>query len=97
MAERLRQLLAMIPGVAVRDPGRTKCGIVTFTVDGHNPLDVQKALRARDINVGTLGRRSTPLDERDLDLVVRASVHYFNTEEELQRLVTAVQQLALRA
>jgi cysteine desulfurase / selenocysteine lyase len=97
IAERLRQSLAMIPGVAVRDRGRTKCGIVTFTVDGHNPLDVQKALRGRQINVSTLGRRSTPLEERDLDLVVRASVHYFNTEEELQRLVTAVQQLARRA
>jgi cysteine desulfurase/selenocysteine lyase len=97
MAERLRQSLAMIPSVAVRDRGRTKCGIVTFTVAGHNPLDVQKALRGRHINVSTLGRRSTPLEERDLDLVVRASVHYFNTEEELQRLVTAVQQLARRA
>jgi cysteine desulfurase / selenocysteine lyase len=94
MAEQLRQLLATIPGVAVLDRGRTKCGIVTFTVDGHNPVDVQKALRGRHINVGTLGRRSTPLDERDLDLVVRASVHYFNTEAEVQRLVTAVQQLA---
>lgn len=96
-AEQLRQSLAMIPGVTVRDRGRTKCGIVTFTVDRHNPVDVQKALRQRHINVGVLGRRSTPLDERDLDLVVRASVHYFNTDEELRRIVVAVQQLARRA
>jgi selenocysteine lyase/cysteine desulfurase len=96
MAEQLRQSLAMIPGVAVRDRGRTKCGIVTFTVDRHTPVDVQKALRERHINVSTLGRRSTPLDERDLDLVARASVHYFNTEHELQRLIEAVRQLARR-
>jgi selenocysteine lyase/cysteine desulfurase len=38
-------------------------------------------------------RSSTPLEERDLDLVVRSSVHYFNTEQELQQLADAVQQL----
>jgi cysteine desulfurase / selenocysteine lyase len=97
MAERLRASLATIPGVTVRDRGRLQCGIVTFTIDGQNPLDVQKVLRERRINVGTLGRRSTPLEDRDLDLVVRASVHYVNTEQELQRLVDSVRQLARRA
>jgi cysteine desulfurase / selenocysteine lyase len=94
LAERLRASLAGIPGVTVRDRGQAKCGIVTFTVADRNPVDVQKALRVQRLHVGTLGRRSTPLDERDLDLVVRASVHYFNTEQELQQLADAVQQLA---
>jgi selenocysteine lyase/cysteine desulfurase len=94
LAERLRASLAAIPGVTVRDRGQAKCGIVTFTVTGRNPVDVQKALRVQRVHVSTLGRRSTPLEERDLDLVVRSSVHYFNTEQELQQLVDAVQQLA---
>jgi cysteine desulfurase / selenocysteine lyase len=93
MAEQLRESLRTISGVTVRDLGRVQCGIVTFTVDGKNPVDVQKALRARRINVSTVGRRSTPLEGRNLDLVVRASVHYFNTEQELQRLVDGVRQL----
>jgi cysteine desulfurase/selenocysteine lyase len=97
MAERLRASLATIPRVTVRDRGRIKCGIVTFAIDGQNPLDVQKVLRERRINVGTLRRRSTPLEDRDLDLVVRASVHYVNTEQELQRLVDSVRQFARRA
>jgi selenocysteine lyase/cysteine desulfurase len=94
MAERLRESLASIPTVTVRDLGHTKCGIVTFTVRGQNPVDVQRRLRQLRVNVGAVGKRSTPLDERDLDLVVRASVHYYNTDRELQRLVESVQQLS---
>ena len=73
MAEQLRGSLTTIPGVTVRDLGRAKCGIVTFTVDRKNPVDAQKALRDQRINVSTVGRRITPLDRRDLDLVVRTS------------------------
>jgi cysteine desulfurase/selenocysteine lyase len=94
MADRLRGSLAAIPAVTLRDLGRTKCGIVTFTVRGQNPAVVQNTLRQLRINVGALGKRSTPLDERELDLVVRASVHYYNTDQELQQLVDAVRQLS---
>ena len=94
MAAQLREALATVPGVTVRDRGRTKCGIVTFTVDGRNPVDVPKQLRERRVNVSVLGKRSTPLDERELDLVVRASVHYYNTDEELRQLVDGVRQLS---
>jgi selenocysteine lyase/cysteine desulfurase len=97
VAEQLRASLATIPAVTVRDRGRTKCGIVSFTVDGSNPMDVQKALRGRGVNVGALGRRRTPLEEREVDLVVRASVHYLTIEEEVERLVASVRQLARRA
>jgi selenocysteine lyase/cysteine desulfurase len=97
VAEQLRASLATIPAVTVRDRGRTKCGIVSFTVDGSNPMDVQKALRGRGVNVGALGRRRTPLEEREVGLVVRASVHYLTIEEEVERLVASVRQLARRA
>jgi selenocysteine lyase/cysteine desulfurase len=98
MAERMRTSLAALDGVAVHDLGRTKCGLVSFTVHGQDPVAVQLALRARAINVGALGRRSTPLDfeDRGLDLVVRASAHYYNTDEEIHRLVDAVRDLAGR-
>lgn len=92
LADRLRERLAELPGVTVRDRGRVRCGIVTFTVDGHRPEAVKDALAKASINVTVSGRTSTliDMDGRGLDAVVRASVHYYNDDAEIDRLVRAV-------
>jgi selenocysteine lyase/cysteine desulfurase len=92
LAQRLRELLAAIPGVTLRDQGATKGAIVTFTIDGREPRAVQAALAAERINVSTTSTHSARLDleERGIDELIRASVHYFNTDEELERLVETV-------
>ena len=96
LASQLRVSLASVPGVVVRDLGRDKCGIVTFTVEGQDPTALRDRLRARQINVSVTGRSSTRLDmeARGLQSMVRASVHYYNTGEEIERLVDAVRQLS---
>lgn len=88
----LRQKLAAIAGVAVRDIGEAQGGIVTFTKDGVTSAEIKAALAQAKINVSVSGRSSTYLDmtARHLSDVVRASVHYFNTEEEIDRLAQAV-------
>jgi len=95
LAGDLRAGLGSLKGVTVTDIGREKCGIVTFTVDGHAPDAVVAALVAQGINVSHSTRPSTLLDmdARGLDAVVRASVHYYNSEAEVARLVTAVDAL----
>ncbi len=92
LAAHLRDRLARVPGCRVTDVGLDKCGIVTFTLDGRTPAAVRDALRAQGINVSVTSRSSTRLDmeRRGLDSMVRASVHYYNTEDEIERLVTAV-------
>ncbi len=97
LADALRQRLAAIPGVTLHDLGRTKCGIVTFTKDGIAPPAIKERLAQQRINVSTSSRYSTMLDmaERGLDMVVRASVHYYNSEDEVDRFAHAV--AALRA
>jgi cysteine desulfurase/selenocysteine lyase len=94
LAERLRVRLADVPGVIVRDVGQVKCGIVTFTVEGQAPDVLRQRLLAQGINVSVTRRPSTRLDmeARGLGEMLRASVHYYNTEEELERLVGAVAQ-----
>jgi len=76
-------------GVTVRDLGQEKCGIVTFTMAGREPAELKGLLRQRRVNVSVTSRSSTRIDmeDRGLDSMVRASVHYYNTEEELERFV----------
>jgi len=84
LADRLRTDLAELPGVTVQDLGRVRSGIVTFIKDGEQPRDIQARLRAANIGVSVSSKSSAQLDfgRRGLSQVVRASVHYFNTEEE---------------
>jgi len=60
---------------------------------------VQQGLAARHINtsVSRIGSSRWDFETRQLAEVVRASVHYFNTEEEVQRCVEAVSQLEAAA
>ncbi len=87
LATALRSGLRAIPGVTVRDIGAEQCGIVTFTVDGMGAREIQEALAARSMNVSISTVSSTRFDmeARSLDEVVRASVHYYNDEAEIER------------
>jgi selenocysteine lyase/cysteine desulfurase len=95
LAAGLRTRLGAIPGLVVRDLGLRRCGIVTFTVEGSTPAAVESALAARRINVTVSAAGSTLLDmsDRGLAAVVRASVHYYNSEAEVDRFCTAISAL----
>jgi selenocysteine lyase/cysteine desulfurase len=96
LADDLRRRLADIPGVSIRDRGRRRCGIVSFTIEGKPARGIAAALRQQRINTHPSGPASTLLDARARQLpdLVRASVHYYNTEEEVARFVAAVAALA---
>ena len=92
VAEELRSLLGGLPGVTVQDGGSQRCGIVTFTVEGHDPSEVAAAARAVGVNVSVTDRPAARLDlggDRPTT-VVRASPHYYNTSDELIRLAEVV-------
>lgn len=88
----LRAALGDVPGVSVQDLGTRKCGIVTFTKDGVTPQDITAKLSAHGMNISVSNRTSAQLDlgPRGLDHLARASVHYYNTEDEITRFVEAV-------
>ena len=92
LAARLRTALAAVPGVTVHDIGSVQGAIVTFTVAGREATDVKAMLQEQAINVSVAMPSSAPFDtrERGLPALVRASVHYFNTDREIDRLVAAV-------
>lgn len=99
---RLRNLAAMLrgeiealPGGKTHDLGIEKGGIVTFTVEGLDPDDVAAAWAKEKINANTSSVRSTRFDmeQRGLEKMVRASVHYYNTEEEIEKAMGIVKRL----
>ncbi len=78
--------------MTVQDIGRRKCGICTFS---HARLDaeaIMARLRAQGINTSVTDPNSTLIDatKRGLPDLVRASVHYFNTDEEIARFCEAL-------
>ena len=92
LADDLRRQLSAMPGVTVRDEGVERCGIVSFTVTGRDADAIQGLLAKARINVSVSRVASTRLDmeARALPDLVRASVHYYNTEEEIARLCTVL-------
>jgi len=95
LAYKLRTQLSPLPGVIVRDRGVTQCGIVTFSVEDKNPDEIASTLSKDHINVSVTRRSSTflDMDARGLDSLVRASVHYYNSEEEVERFCRTVESL----
>ncbi|GHO45265.1 aminotransferase class V-fold PLP-dependent enzyme [Ktedonospora formicarum] len=99
LAYQLRTQLSPIPGVIVHDRGSIQCGIVTFTVEGLTPEEIKRQLASEQINVSISELSSTLLDmeSRHLSTMVRASVHYYNTEEEIERFCARIDALASTA
>jgi selenocysteine lyase/cysteine desulfurase len=96
LGERLRGTLAGLGGVHVHDGGQRRSGIVTFTMDAATPARVKQAALATGINVSVSESHFARLDMAapNPEAVVRASPHYYNTDEELDRLVDVVATLA---
>jgi len=95
LAGTLRARLAAIPGVTVHDKGDRLCGIVTFSVAGIDAQKVKAALQEKKINVSVGNAQNTLvyMNRHHLISVVRASLHYYNTYQEIDTLCSAVADL----
>ena len=88
---------AAVEAIPCREGGSVDAGeLVSFTVNGVKPQDVRVRLAQARITVGVNGVPYTPLDmtARNLPEIVRASVSYLNTEEEIAHLADAMRGLA---
>jgi selenocysteine lyase/cysteine desulfurase len=96
LGDALRGRLGEIDGVEIHDGGVRRSGIVTFTATGVAPELVAEAASAAGINVSL---STSPWALLDMtaprpSAVVRASPHYYNTDEELGTLVEVVARCA---
>ncbi len=98
LAGQLRDQLADIPGLTVQDLGEERCGIVTFTVQGKEADAVKQALSDQQINVSVSVKSSSLLDmqARGFDDLLRASVHYYNGEAEVERFCDVLRTIVLQ-
>ncbi|NEU08523.1 aminotransferase class V-fold PLP-dependent enzyme [Flavihumibacter sp. R14] len=92
LADAMRSKLSEIDGITLHDFGQQRCGIVTFSVDGVESAVVKAKLAEKKINVSVGLAKSTLyyMSKNHLTSVVRASVHYYNTEEEIAALYNAL-------
>jgi selenocysteine lyase/cysteine desulfurase len=93
LAAHLRDCLSIVPGVTVHDRGAEMCGIVSFSLKDVAADRVKAALAARKINVSVSPAAWTLIDmtRRQIPSLVRASVHYYNTEYEITQFCASVQ------
>jgi cysteine desulfurase / selenocysteine lyase len=96
LADLLRDGLRRIPGATLHDLGQRPAAIVSFTIAGMAAEAVKALCAAAGVNVSTSKPASTLLDAtaRSLPTVVRASPHYYNSEEEIRRALEVLRSAA---
>jgi cysteine desulfurase/selenocysteine lyase len=95
LAGSLRRALHAIDGVTLADPGLIRCGIVTFYAAQVPAEQLQQQLAARQINCSVVPFSANPVSsaQRPHPPLLRTSLHYYNTLEEVERFVAALRLL----
>lgn len=89
LAASVREQLSALPGVRVWDRGPRLCAIATASVEGRDTTDLMHRLRAAGINVSV-----SASEDGSKTPVLRISPHYYNTPEEVDATVAAIEELA---
>lgn len=91
--------LKKVPHVQIQgspDP-KEHCGIVSFTIDGVHPHDVSSILDADGIAVRAGHHCAQPLMQQiGVMSTTRASMYFYNTEEDIEKLLASVQTIRRR-
>lgn len=100
LSARLREVIAELQGFSVHDRGSSRGGIVTFSHKTLSADHITKVLREDfTINTSVSATQLTRIDliGRGVAQMVRASVHAYNNEEDLDRLAVALRALGKAA
>jgi cysteine desulfurase/selenocysteine lyase len=88
--------LQRVPGVRLVGTAADKASVLSFVLDGYSTEEVGRALNDEGIAVRTGHHCAQPILRRfGLEATVRPSLAFYNTCEEVDRLVTVVRRLAL--
>lgn len=92
LAASLRTRLANMEGITVTDGGIEPCGIVTFMAEQKQPAQIRDALGEFRINVSISESSGNLVSywQRNIQGVVRASLHYYNSEDEIDYFIDSL-------
>lgn len=95
LSNRMRSQLTQIDKVRVLDKGPELCGLVTFHVQGSDPRLIVTELAKRKINVVASYRAFgiIDFDEKGVEWAIRASPHYYNTIEEIDKFIHSTEEI----
>jgi selenocysteine lyase/cysteine desulfurase len=98
LAATLRSKLGELPGIRVLDRGSELAALVTIEAAGWDATELSKLLRTRGINSSASLRAYAviDMDEKRAGSALRLSPHYYNTEEEIERVVETLRELTAR-
>jgi cysteine desulfurase/selenocysteine lyase len=87
--------LGSIPGLRLIGTAKEKTSVLSFVLDGYQTSEVGEALNKEGIAVRTGHHCAQPILRRfGLEATVRPSLAFYNTHEEIDRLVAVVKQLS---
>ncbi|RLU82337.1 aminotransferase [Streptomyces griseocarneus] len=97
MARDLRKQLADLPGVQVRDRGLERCASIGLSVEGRAAQWVRGRLKDAGINTWVCLENAACHDmrQRGLTELLRVSLHYYNSPDELDRFSSTLEALAV--
>jgi len=91
------QRMAPILGVRLVGTARDKASVLSFVLDGYTTQEVGEALNEEGIAVRTGHHCAQPILRRfGLETTVRPSLAFYNTCEEVDRMVDVVRRLSAR-
>ncbi|MCE7924091.1 MAG: aminotransferase class V-fold PLP-dependent enzyme [Haliscomenobacteraceae bacterium CHB4] len=92
LANLTRQRLRELPGVQVLDKGTELCGIITAFAPQWDPKQLLEKLRAENINcrLSSLAVAQIDFPRKGVTWALRVSPHYYNTEEEVERMAEVI-------
>lgn len=95
LAAYVRARLETLPGVRVLDRGPELCAIVTAEIAGRNAQELKLELRSQGINTSSPEREDAviDMDEKGARSALRISPHYYNTKEEIDTAIEALEAL----
>lgn len=95
LAAKTRALLSELKGICLLDRGGQQSAIVTVGLQEKDVTVVCGSLKKLGINTSVCTRSSAVIDfdNRKIDSALRISPHYFNTETEIEELVSALANL----
>jgi cysteine desulfurase/selenocysteine lyase len=95
LLEHATAALASVPGLRLIGTAPAKVGVLSFVIDGRDPIEIGRALDREGIAVRAGHHCAQPsLRHFGVEATVRPSLAFYNTPAEVDRLVDVLRRLA---